>query len=59
MSVANVTMFEFQTPESIKAALAAKYFLELKDEFSQNTSNINSKTISNLLSNTNYDFYWK
>lgn len=36
----------FQTPESIKAALAAKYFLELKDEFSQNTSNINSSELS-------------
>ena len=36
----------FQTPESIKAALAAKYFLELKDEFSQNTSNINSNELS-------------
>ena len=36
----------FQTPESIKAALAAKYFSELKDEFSQNTSNINSSELS-------------
>jgi len=36
----------FQTPESIKAALAAKYFSELKDEFSQNTSNINSNELS-------------
>ena len=36
----------FQTPESIKAALAAKYFSELKDKFSQNTSNINSSELS-------------
>ena len=36
----------FQTPESIKAALVAKYFSELKDEFSQNTSNINSSELS-------------
>ena len=36
----------FQTPESIKAALATRYLLELKKEFSEGTSNINSSELS-------------
>ena len=36
----------FQTPESIKAALATRYLLELKKEFSDGTSNINSSELS-------------
>jgi len=36
----------FQTPESIKAALVTRYLLELKKEFSEGTSNINSSELS-------------
>jgi len=36
----------FQTPESIKAALATRYLLELKKEFSEGTLNINSSELS-------------
>ena len=36
----------FQTPESIKVALATRYLLELKKEFSEGTSNINSSELS-------------
>ena len=36
----------FQTPESIKAALATKYFMELSKDFSKKSSDINTAELS-------------
>ena len=50
----------FQTPESIKAALATKYFMELSKDFSKKSSDINTAELSVIVLRTVeiiYDYF--